>query len=187
MGDWNWRVRPICLPVPWKSFSARSHRLPTAGKIGGNTYSESGPSWKLRLGHIEQKGKSRQSGKIFVAAMTGKPLLFYQCHCSRCRRARSAAHGANLFYKLEQFRWLRGESLVVEYKPPEAERFGVAFCRECGGAVPRVRAGVVAPASALDTDPGMRPMAHIYVGSKAPWFEIRDAIPQLDGVPPPPR
>ena len=29
----------------------------------------------------------------------------YQCHCSRCRKGRAAAHGANLFYKLEDFRW----------------------------------------------------------------------------------
>jgi hypothetical protein len=116
--------------------------------------------------------------------MTGAPQVFYQCHCSRCRRARSAAHGANLFYTLEQFRWVRGESLVVEFKLPEAARFGVAFCRNCGGAVPRVRGFVVAPAGALDTDPGLRPLAHICVASKAPWFEIKDAIPQLAGVPP---
>lgn len=118
--------------------------------------------------------------------LTGAPAVFYQCHCSRCRRARSAAHGANLFYKLEQFRWVRGESMVVEYKLPEAERFGVAFCRNCGASVPRVRGVVVAPAGALDTDPGIRPMAHICVASKAPWFEISDTIPQLDGLPPPP-
>jgi hypothetical protein len=118
--------------------------------------------------------------------MSGAPRVFYQCHCSRCRRARSAAHAANLFYTLEQFRWVRGEAQVVEYKLPEAERFGVAFCGRCGGSVPRVRGVVVAPAAALDTDPGMKPMAHICVASKAPWFEIRDSIPQLDGLPPPP-
>jgi hypothetical protein len=30
----------------------------------------------------------------------------------------------------------------------------------------------------------MRPLAHICVDSKAPWFEIEDTIPQLAGVPP---
>ena len=119
--------------------------------------------------------------------MTGAPQLFYQCHCSRCRRARSAAHGANLFYKLEQFRWVRGESLVVEYKLPEAERFGVAFCRKCGGRrAARSWMSWSRPAGALDTDPGMRPLAHICVASKAPWFEIKDTIPQLAGLPPSP-
>ena len=43
------------------------------------------------------------------------------------------------------------------------------------------------PAGALDTDPAMRPLAHIFVASKAPWFEITDAIPQIAEAPPPPR
>ena len=30
----------------------------------------------------------------------------------------------------------------------------------------------------LDADPGVTPMLHIYVGSKAPWHEITDALPQ---------
>jgi hypothetical protein len=99
------------------------------------------------------------------------------------RRAR-----ANLFYKAEDFRWTRGESLVVDYKLPEAARFGLAFCRQCGGSTPRVAgATVVVPAGPLDTDPMTRPLAHIFVASKAPWFEITDTIPQLAEAPPPPR
>jgi hypothetical protein len=119
--------------------------------------------------------------------ISGAPRLMFQCHCSRCRKGRSAAHGANLFYKTEQLRWIRGESLVVDYRVPEAQRFGVAFCRNCGGSVPRVSkelGAVVAPAGALDTDPGMRPMAHIFVGSKAPWWDITDEIPQHAELPP---
>lgn len=121
--------------------------------------------------------------------LTGAAVAMYQCHCSRCRKGRGAAHGANLFYPLEQFQWIRGEKNVVDYKLPQAQRFGVAFCRLCGGATPRVSvqaAHVVVPAGALDTDPGMRPLAHIFVGSKAPWFEITDQIPQIEGAPPQP-
>ena len=113
---------------------------------------------------------------------TGKPLRMWNCHCSRCRRARGAAHTSNLFVPIDGFRWTRGESLVAEFKVPEARFFGVAFCTRCGGKVPRVsreRSSVVVPAGALDTDPGMRPLAHIYVGSKAPWFEITDDLPQF--------
>ena len=35
----------------------------------------------------------------------------------------------------------------------------------------------------LDEDPGMRPQAHIFVGSKAPWFEITDQLPQFKEFP----
>jgi hypothetical protein len=121
--------------------------------------------------------------------MTGKPVVMYQCHCTRCRRLRASAHGANLFYKLDDFRWTRGQENVVDYQLPEAARFGSAFCGKCGGATPRVSpAGgvVLVPAGPLDTDPGMRPLAHIFVESKAPWFEITDSIPQFAGMPPPP-
>ena len=33
-------------------------------------------------------------------------------------------------------------------------------------------------------DPGIRPMFHIFVGSKAPWHEITDSLPQYAELPP---
>ena len=36
--------------------------------------------------------------------------------------------------------------------------------------------------SLLDT-PSIRPAAHIYVGSKAPWHEITDDLPQHEMLP----
>jgi hypothetical protein len=32
----------------------------------------------------------------------------------------------------------------------------------------------------LDGDPGRRPGAHFFVGSKAAWHEITDALPQFE-------
>lgn len=121
------------------------------------------------------------------------PLMMFQCHCSRCRKARSAAHGANVFYKSDGFRWTRGQQLVKEYKVPEARHYTVAFCGQCGSAVPKVsqeRGLAIVPVSSLDTDPGMRPMAHIFVDSKAPWFDITGELTQYPQGPPafaPPR
>ena len=116
------------------------------------------------------------------------PIVF--CHCSRCRRARAAAHNANLFVDLERFRWLRGAERVELFKVPEAARFTQAFCRDCGSKLPHVgQTRVVVPAGSLDDDPGVRPGLHIFVGSKAPWFEICDDLPRYDeyapGMPPP--
>jgi hypothetical protein len=34
-------------------------------------------------------------------------------------------------------------------------------------------------AGTLDSDPGVRADAHIYVASKAPWFEISDGVAQF--------
>lgn len=122
-----------------------------------------------------------------VAYEVRAPQRMYHCHCSRCRRARSAAHTTNMFAKLEDFSFTRGERLVAQYKVPEALRFGIAFCTRCGGKAPRVapdRGVVVLPVGALDTDPGMRPQANIFVASKAPWFDITDDLPQYAEMPP---
>jgi hypothetical protein len=110
------------------------------------------------------------------------------CHCSRCRKGRSAAFGANVFAEPDAFRYTRGAELVRIYKVPEAARFNVAFCTVCGGAVPRsLTAGaryLVVPAGSLDDDPGPLPRPiHIFVGSKAPWFEIGGDLEQWDTYP----
>jgi hypothetical protein len=34
------------------------------------------------------------------------------------------------------------------------------------------------PLGTLDDDPGVRPSAHVWVSSKAPWWEITDDLPQ---------
>ncbi len=36
----------------------------------------------------------------------------------------------------------------------------------------------------LDDDPGVRPSAHIFVGSKAPWYEVHDELPRFEEWPP---
>src|SRR5437870_4875980 len=126
-----------------------------------------------------------------VAYEIGGPVAgpIANCHCTRCRKARAAAHASNLFVQLPDFRWLRGEELVVSYKVPEAERFTQAFCRTCGAKVPHVNAArgrVVVPAGPLDDDPGAREELHIFVGSKAPWYEIAAVLPQHEAYPPRP-
>ncbi|WP_437648282.1 GFA family protein [Sorangium sp. So ce362] len=119
--------------------------------------------------------------------LDGAPILMMNCHCSRCRRGRSAAHATNVLVGLDKLRWVRGDAQVASYKVPEAQRFGVAFCTRCGSAAPRQspeRGFAVVPAGALDTDPGIRPRAHIFVGSKASWFPITGELPQFADLPP---
>ena len=120
-----------------------------------------------------------------IAGPVAGPIV--NCHCSRCRKARAAAHASNFFVDLATFRWLRGEERLVSYKVPEAERFRQSFCRTCGAKVPQVnveRKRVVVPAGSLDDDPGAREELHIFVGSKAPWYEIADDLPRHEAYPP---
>jgi hypothetical protein len=119
--------------------------------------------------------------------VAGPPDLFMYCHCSRCRRGRSAAHGANMFYDRAKFQWLRGETLVREYKVPEAIRFSVSFCGKCGSGMPRHRPEfpvTLVPAGTLDTSVDMKPMARIFVGSKAQWLDLFDEVARFEEMPP---
>lgn len=92
-------------------------------------------------------------------AVRGAPSRWLQCHCSRCRRARSAAHGSNTFFPLAQFSWQTGRELVRGHRVPEAQRFTSSFCTRCGGAAPTERENVpfvLVPAALFDSDPGTR-------------------------------
>ena len=111
----------------------------------------------------------------------GMPLRMVHCHCSRCRRGRSSAHATNIVYRTKDVEFLRGTQNIASYKVPDARFFTLSFCSTCGGAVPysSVERGIViAPAGSLDNDPHCAPQAHIYVGSKANWFDIADDLPQ---------
>jgi hypothetical protein len=142
------------------------------------------PSVEPRPGVVE--GSCLCGAVAFEA--TGDPQFMQSCHCTRCRRSRGAAHGTNIFYKAAQFRWLRGDELVAEFKLPEARFHTVAFCRQCGGASPKVsqeRGMAIIPAGILDTDPPLRPQRHIFTNYKAGWFAITDALPRLPEGPTP--
>jgi hypothetical protein len=103
------------------------------------------------------------------------------CHCGRCRKGRAAAHASNMVVAAGALRFVRGEPLLASYKIPEARYFTQVFCRTCGGKLPRVdpeRGIAVVPMGSLDDDPGRGPEHHIFTASKAPWFDIADALPQ---------
>ncbi len=117
----------------------------------------------------------------------GTPERMGSCHCSRCRKVRAAAFSTQTFAAHGEFRWLQGKDLVKEYWLPGARFFGNSFCSRCGSPVARAFEAapmVLIPAGALDDDPRTRPQAHIYVASKAPWYEIPDRLPRFEEGPP---
>ncbi|HLT90707.1 MAG TPA: GFA family protein [Woeseiaceae bacterium] len=116
---------------------------------------------------------------------TGEVTRFYHCHCSRCRKATGTGHASNLFLE-GTLRWLSGEDQVASYKPPEAKRFTNAFCRQCGGRVPRFSPEarfVMIPAGSLDVDPGTLPQARIFTGSRTGWSCSAAALPEFEEYP----
>ncbi len=125
------------------------------------------------------RGSCLCGGVMYV--LEGTPVGCWNCHCSRCRKARSAAHASNLFGAGDFVRFTRGEELLVSYKLPDAQRFTQVFCGTCGAIMPRSdreRGFTAVAMGSLDDDPGMPPQAHIFVGSMAPWYAIADDLPQ---------
>lgn len=111
---------------------------------------------------------------------------FWHCHCRRCRKATGTGHASNVLMKPESFDWTAGEELLKYFKVPDAKRFATVFCDVCGSLMPRVAPDMsiaVIPAGTLDNDPGLRPEARIFEGSKAPWSCDDTAVPGYDTYP----
>jgi hypothetical protein len=125
-------------------------------------------------------------GAVAFAA-TVLPRRVVSCHCSLCRRSRAAAFGSTLLVPRATFRWDRGEARVRSYALPLPRRYGADFCADCGSLVPSAPTGsqtAMLPAGAIDSPLPPLPGVHLYVGSKAPWYEIADAWPQFAELPP---
>jgi len=107
------------------------------------------------------------------------------CHCSMCRKAHGAAFRSRASVKAREFRWTRGEELITWYVSSPGTRRG--FCSRCGSPLlsrfPDRPDVYGLPLGCLDADPGVRPAMHLFVGSKAPWFEISDALPRYSEGP----
>ncbi len=112
----------------------------------------------------------------------GELTAMHHCHCSRCRKHSGAAFVTDGFVAASGFRWLSGEDALRSYRVPGWTGTRV-FCGTCGSSLggrdERWPDFIVVNAGTLDDDPGTRPLYHIYVGSKAPWFTITDSLTQF--------
>ena len=116
-----------------------------------------------------------------------EPLRFARnCHCEYCRKHSGAAFLTFAYVPVATFRWIQGEEHVQRYESSSwAAR---TFCRLCGSTLQFVsNQHPEAFGLALGTvegDPGCRPARHICLRSKALWYEIGDALPRHDWLPP---
>ncbi len=112
--------------------------------------------------------------------MAGELGPIVLCHCSKCRKASGSAFNAVAPVSQCNFRLLSGRDAIAKYESSPGVR--LAFCRHCGASLYserdslpdllRLRIGT------LDTPVGAQPAAHIFVASKADWYEIHDGAPQ---------
>jgi hypothetical protein len=102
------------------------------------------------------------------------------CHCSGCRAATGSA--------FKPFAGIEREKLAITDGADSLALFGEddlndTRCAACGSflfSVVREGAWVHVAMGSLVDAPSIRPRHHIFVGSKADWFEITDDLPQFD-------
>jgi hypothetical protein len=96
-----------------------------------------------------------------------------------CRKATGAAFRTRAAVLARAFHWLSGEDLVSRYESSPGETR--TFCSVCGATLATFFRdhpnSIGLPLGTLDADPGVKASAHVYVDSKAPWFEITDELP----------
>lgn len=104
------------------------------------------------------------------------------CHCSMCRKFHGAAFATFGEALKENFRWIKGEALLVNYDAENGTRR--QFCRKCGSSLtfaPTVGEQKVVEFSlgTLDSPIEQKPDANIFVAFKANWFDIDSGLPSF--------
>jgi hypothetical protein len=107
-------------------------------------------------------------------------LYASNCHCSRCRAATGAAFKPFAGIERDKLELADGQERLLVVGE---EGLNDTRCAACGSRLFSVVADGdyvhVALGSLVDA-PSLWPTKHIFVGSKAPWFEITDDLPQFE-------
>jgi len=108
----------------------------------------------------------------------------YMCHCSNCRALTGSAFLPTGRIEREKLAVTKGaESLLVDGDPDAAYEVRCAKCFSLLYWTSRDDYFGV-PYGTLIDEPTLKLTHHIFVGSKAPWYEIHDDLPQHDERPP---
>jgi len=136
----------------------------------------------------ETQAGSTLAGKCLCGAVQyavkDEFLYALNCHCSNCRRATGSAFKPFAGIERGKLHITQGEDNVLIFGDENAAHD--VHCRTCGSllySVVQAGAMVHVTLGTLVDSPGIRPSAHMFVGSKAPWFTITDQLPQHDEFP----
>jgi hypothetical protein len=102
------------------------------------------------------------------------------CHCSQCRAATGSAFKPFAGIERHKLEIIDGSDSLLVFGE---EDLNDTRCGRCGSllfSVVRDGAYVHVAMGSLEDEPSLRPTGHIFVGSKAPWFEITDDLPQFE-------
>jgi hypothetical protein len=105
------------------------------------------------------------------------------CHCSRCRAGTGSAFKAFAGIEREKLEITDGVDGLLVYGEEDLNHTRCGTCGSLLFSVVREGAYVHVAMGSLVDAPSIRPTEHMFVGSKAPWFEITDDLPQFEEYP----
>lgn len=118
--------------------------------------------------------------------VTGEPRFVFNCHCRFCRQVHGAAFTTVAIFPRAAFRWSAASAEPARWVTPLGSVRH--FCGTCASPVcnhPREPELLCLVVASLDVELATPPWAHVNLESKAPWLEIKDAIPQFATFPSP--
>jgi len=107
-------------------------------------------------------------------------LYAANCHCSQCRAATGSAFKAFAGIERDKLELTEGQDSLLIFGEEDLNNTRCGACGSLLFSVVRKGAYVHVALGSLVDAPSVRPTQHIFVGSKAPWFEITDDLPQFE-------
>jgi hypothetical protein len=107
-------------------------------------------------------------------------LYAMNCHCSACRAATGSAFKPFAGIEREKLELTAGSDRLLVFGEDDGNNTRCAVCGSLLFSVVRDGRYVHVALGSLVDAPGIEPAGHIFVGSKAPWFEISDDLPQFE-------
>jgi hypothetical protein len=104
-------------------------------------------------------------------------LYALNCHCSNCRASTGAAYKPFVAVRRDKLVVTKGADSLLVWGEPTGNHTRCGICGSLLFSVVDENRIHVALGSLVD-EPSLKPTAHIFVGSKAPWHEILDDLPQ---------
>jgi hypothetical protein len=102
------------------------------------------------------------------------------CHCSNCRASTGSAFKPFAGIERDKLVITDGGDTLLVWGEEDANHTRCGICGSLLYSVVRDGAYVHVAMGSLADDPTIRPAEHIFVGSKAPWFDITDDLPQAE-------
>jgi hypothetical protein len=146
------------------------------GRLTSPEDTKGGPLTRSDSGDRVLNGRCECSAVRYRVADTF--LYAANCHCSNCRAGTGSAFKPFAGIERVKIEILEGAETLLVWGDDKVNHTRCGICGSLLYWVVREGTHVHVAMGTLVDEPSIRPTEHIFVGSKAPWFEITDELPQ---------